>query len=566
MTPGMTAAKWRRSRRLWGWWLLAALVWTLFVCYPNPAVLVRNLLRYRHFPVDPQLEKRTGWALPEKPGSIETFVEGVIVPTSDWKLYRVPWFMPAPSDVIQTLRGDCESKAVVLASLLAGKHIPYEIRASFNHIWVDYAGRRPRPGETRDIAYLDAKDGGGFRIHFPSRADWRQALAVQKEQLWEAMPLARKALWFLGLVWLLALSVVARRSPQEGAYLSDWRIPVGGCLSRASWLAAIAMAAVVAQPWLAGSRWALADVWETLAFSAAAGASIAWLTALRADRSASVDLDAGQVVAFWSLGRRRGQQGLKIADIAEIHVEGSAGGMRPWVVSAAMRIGRRVLLARYRQEVAARAVGRDLGSLLGKPIVVRADSGESRTMPDEVFHTLRERAARRVVMEDTARPRGCDLVVDDSDGRWLMRYPPSGRAWVYLLVMAAFPVLLSCLLTCMVLWWPLVMAFWAGWVIAVGFLALSLYLALMLKGEVIARLAGVRVEIGDGELRFYTPERTIERVDLDRVESVEIGRLAENPTIAVVAPEKVIHLRDLFPREHRQWVRQQVERAILRAV
>ncbi|MGD0111509.1 MAG: hypothetical protein ABSD48_06565 [Armatimonadota bacterium] len=562
----MSLAKPRRSRRPWGWWVLAALVWTLFVCYPDPAVLVRNLLRYRHFPVDPQLEKRTGWALPEKPDSIETFVDGVIVPTPDWRLYRVPWFMPAPSDVIQTLRGDCESKAVVLASLLAGKHIPYEIRASFNHIWVDYAGRRPRPGETRDIAYLDARDGGSFSIHFPSRADWRQALAVQKEQLWEEMPLARKALWLLGLAWLLALFAVARRGPREGAYLSDWRVPAGGYLSRASWLAAIVMAAVVAQPWLAGSRWSLADVWEALAFSVTAGAFIAWLTALRANRSASVDLDAGQVVVFWSLGRRRGQRRLTIADIAEIHVEGSPGGMRPWVVSAALRIGRRVPLVRYRSEAAARAVGRDLGSLLGKPIVVRADGGESRTAPDEVFQNLRERAARRLVLEDTARPRGCDLVVDDSDGRWLMRYPPTGRAWVYLLIMAGFPVLLSCLLTYMVLWRPLVMAFWAGWVIAAGFLGLSLYLALMLKGEVIARLAGVRVEIGDGELRFYTPERTIERVDLDQVESVEIGRLAETPTIAVVAPEKVIHLRDLFPREHRQWVRQEVERAILRAV
>jgi len=565
MTLQMPRAKPPRSRRLWGWWLLAALAWTLFVCYPNPAVLVRNLLRYRHFPIDPQLEKRTGWALPGKPSGIETFVDGIIVPTADWKLYRVPWFVPSPSDVLETLRGDCESKAVVLASLLAGKHIPYEIHASFNHIWVDYAGRRPRPGETRDIAYLDSRDGGGFRVHFPSKADWRQALAAQREQLWEAMPLARKGLWLLGLVWLLGLFAVVPRGPQQGSYASDWRVPANGYLARASWLAAIAMAAVVAQPWLAGSRWSLADLWEALAFSAAAGAFVAWLTALRATRSASVDLDAGQLAVYWSLGRRRGRQRIKIADIAEIHVEGSAGGMRPWVVSAAMRIGRRVPLVRHRSEVPARAVGRDLGSLLGKPIVVRGDGAESRTMPDEVFQTLRDRAPRRIIMEDTTRPRGCDLVVDESDGRWLMRYPPGGRAWVYLLIMAAFPVLLSCLLTYVILWRPLIMAFWAGWVIAAGFLGLSLYLALMLKGEVIARLAGARVEIGGGELRFYPPDGTVERVDLEQVESVEIGRLAETPTVAIVAPERVIHLRDLFPREQRQWVRQEVERAILRA-
>jgi hypothetical protein len=566
MTPETTRVRPRKPRRLWGWWVPAALVWTLLVCYPNPAVLVRNLLRYRHFPIDRQLQKRTGWALPDEPSGIERFVDGIIVPTSDWRLYRVPWFMPAPSDVIQTLRGDCESKAVVLASLLAGKHIPYEIHASFNHIWVDYAGRRPRPGETRDIAYLDAKSGGGFRVHFPSRAEWREVLAVQREQLWGAMPPARKALWLVGLAWLVALFAVARRGPQPGAYLSDWRVPVGGYLSRAAGLAAIAMAALVAQPWLVGARWSLADLWETLALAIATGACIAWLTVLRASRSASVDLDSGDVVVFWSLGRRCGQRRLKIADIAEIHLDGTAGAMRPWTVTAALRAGTRVPLIRYRSEVTARAAGRDMGSLLGKPIIVRSDGGESRTAPDEVFQTLRERAAHRAVVEDTDCPRGCDLVVDESDGRWLMRYPPTGRAWIYLLVMAAFPILLLCALTVLVLWRPLVPGFWAGWVIAAGFLGLGLYLALMLKGEIVARLVGARIEIGGGELRFYTPERTIERVDLDQVESVEIGRLAETPTIAVVAPERIIHLRDLFPREHRQWVRQQVERAILRAM
>jgi hypothetical protein len=134
-----------------------------------------------------------------------------------------------------------------------------------------------------------------------------------------------------------------------------------------------------------------------------------------------------------------------------------------------------------------------------------------------------------------------------------------------LLVMALFPVLLAAALTYALLRSPLVFAFWAGWLIAALFLALSLYLALMLRGEIVARFAAVRVEVTEGELRFHTPERKLERVDLRSVEAVEFGRVAEIPTVAVVTPGKVLHLRDLCAIEHRGWVRQQVEEAILRA-
>lgn len=555
-----------RQRLLRGWWILAALGWTLLACYPNPTVLVRNLLRYRRFPVDPQLQKRTGWPLPDKPSSIETFVDAIIVPTSDWKLYCVPWYVPTAREVVQTLRGDCESKAVVLASLLAGKGIPYQIRASFDHIWVDYAGRQPRPGETRDIAYLEARDGGRFAVHLPGRAEWRQALSVQKEQLWAAMPLARKDLWLLGLVWLAAMALTARRGVQpEGDYASDWRVSAQDYLGRAAWLSAVVMAAVVARPWLTGARWSLVDIWEALAFAMGAGAFIAWASLVRVRLSASIDRRAARIVLFWSLGRWRGERWLPIAELAHIRVDGSPGGLRPWVVSAVTRVGRRVALVRHRREVAARAVGRDLGALLGTPVAVRSDGAESRTLPDGIYRTLRERADGRPVPKALPRPRGCDLVVEESGGKWVMRYPPAGRAWVYLAIMAAFPLALAALLTYALLRWPFVLAFWAGWVIAAGFLGLILYLALMLKGEILARLAGTRVEIGEGELRFYTPARTVERVDLSQVESVEIGRLAETPTVAVVAPEAVVHVRDLSPLEHRKWVRQQVEEAILRA-
>ena len=109
--------------------LLAGAAWTLVSCYPNPAVLRRNLGRYQRLPVDPELEQKMEWQLPDEPGSIEHFVDSLLVPTPDWRLYRVPWYVPLPEEAVRLLHGDCEAKALVLASLLAGKGLPYEIRA-----------------------------------------------------------------------------------------------------------------------------------------------------------------------------------------------------------------------------------------------------------------------------------------------------------------------------------------------------------------------------------------------------------------------------------------------------
>lgn len=177
--------------------LLAALVWTVLVCYPNPSVLMRNILRYRHLPVDPGLAKRMGWSLPRQPRDIESFVENLLAATPDWELYRVPWYVPTPAEAIRAGQGDCESKTVVLASLLAGKGIAFEVRASLSHIWVDYPGRRPRPGESKDSAYLEGKPGR-LGLHWPQRVDLRvvwegpEAAALGGDAAGTQVPLAAR--------------------------------------------------------------------------------------------------------------------------------------------------------------------------------------------------------------------------------------------------------------------------------------------------------------------------------------------------------------------------------------
>lgn len=554
---------WRRRLLLF---LVGAAAWTVLASYPNPAVFARNLARYRRLPIDPRIEPRMGWDLPGQPGSIELFVDSLILAASDWQLYRVPWYVPTAGEVARVRRGDCEAKTILFASLLAGKHIPFEVRASLNHIWVDYPGRRPRPGESQDLAYLEGRPGR-LRVHWPRRLQWAECLAVQRQQLWEEMPLARKSLWLIGLSWL-ALAAVAVGSPGfEGAIRSDWRTPGWHLLARAAWLAAVVLGVVAIAPSVVRQRpaqWTMADLWEVLSLSVVAGALLGWLSVLRAPRGVTVSPDGAQVMAFSARGWRRRRRELNRGDITHLQLDASPGGLRPWVLSAALPSGEKVPLLYHRRELNARAALRSLGRALQLPLVVRADGSQSRATPEEIPRSLRERAARRPSVAILPRPRGCDLQIEEAPGRWTMRYPATGRSWIMLLAMALFPVTLAAGLTYAILRLPLFVAFWGGWVIATVFLGLTTYLAILLKGEVVARLADSHVEVGEGELRYYTPERTVERIGLDQVEGIELGRLGETPTVAVVSPDRVIHMRGICVPEHRAWVRQQLEDAVVR--
>ena len=54
-------------------------------------------------------------------------------------------------------------------------------------------------------------------------------------------------------------------------------------------------------------------------------------------------------------------------------------------------------------------------------------------------------------------------------------------------------------------------------------------------------------------------------MDLASIESVEFGRDETTPTLAIVSPDRVIHIAGLCTEEERAWVRDTVEAAILSA-
>jgi hypothetical protein len=546
---------------------LVAIIWTLLSCYPDPGVFVRNLARYRRLPIDRGIEERMGWELPAESPQIEFFVDSLLTPIPDWPLYRVPWYVPTAVEAARSMAGDCEAKAILLASLLAGKDLPYEIRASFNHIWVDYPGREARRGESQGLAYLEGEPGR-LRLHWPGELPWREVLAVQREQLWDAMPLTRKALWFIGLIWI-ALALAFVRGPEpEGEFTSDWRPRAQHYLGRVFWSAClvfglIAMGAILqARP--ARARWSIVDLREVLALAAIGGGLLAWLVVVRARRGVTAAEDGSQLRVRWSMGAWQRGRTLEAAEIAHLELSGGPDGRRPWALRAAVPKGRHAPLLHYRGEVAARAALRSLGRALQRPLLVRGDRAEMWTMVDEIPLSLRERAAQRPPAAPPAKPRGSVLEVAESDDRWVVRLPaPGRRAGLELLVFAAVPVLLLVLATVGVWRFPGSFLIWAGWVVAASLLGFIAYLAIILRGEVVAYLAGVRVEVGEEALRYHTPEGKVESVELERVESIELARWGEAPTVAVVSPERVLHIRGLGPAEHREWLRRVIEQAVI---
>ena len=564
-----TASANRRALRRLALFLLAAALWTLFAMYPNPGVLVRNLGRYRHLPIDPEIERKMGWDLPSEPATIEFFVDSLILRTPDWPIYRVPWYVPTARQAALNVHGDCESKTILLASILEGKHLPYEVRASFTHIWVDYPGRPEREGESKDIAYLEGEPGK-LSLHWPDRVSWPTFLALQKEQLWEAMPLARKAIWLLGLTWV-ALGAVVLGGPQlRGDLVSQRRVRAAAYFSRAAWFAFVIFLVVSLAPTLRTSarlvRWTLVDLHEVLVLSLLLGAFLAWAGVIRPRRAVSFEEDPLRLQRHWSFGAFRGYADLQPQQVKHFELAAPAGGLTSWVIYAALTSGEQIVLLRHSREVAARAAWRRLGKAFDRPIVLRASGREYWTAADEIGLNLRERAERRPRPEPSSHPSDLHLAVEEVDGRWAIgRARREDGAVKTLLLMAAMVAGASVAATILLALFPGNLGAWLLWATAAVLLGTTVYAAMSLREEILAWLSGSYVEVGEGELSFHRADGRTESVSLEAIESVELAHKDQVPTVAIVAPERVIHVQLYCAQKHREWVREAIANIVAAA-
>ena len=107
-----------------GWWRLGLSVfWLLIVCYPDPRVLWRAIEHTVHPPVDPDAVRQWAATLPDDPAQIEQAVLARLQYAVPWRSAGVPWSFASPAESLAAGLGDCQARAVTLASVLAAKGI-----------------------------------------------------------------------------------------------------------------------------------------------------------------------------------------------------------------------------------------------------------------------------------------------------------------------------------------------------------------------------------------------------------------------------------------------------------
>jgi hypothetical protein len=180
-----------------------ATIWILFILFPNPGFLPLDVCRFFEMPTQPTDDVRfVADSLPVNATAIEHYVDSHIQYAYDFQAYGVVWYLPTPSDVLKTQQGDCKSKAVLLASLLEAKQIPYTIKVSPVHFWVDYSGKlRTNFTEQYETTQVAFTENGQFKL--PGETNALLYLNAYKDVVWTSIPLLRKIALIAGLVLIV---------------------------------------------------------------------------------------------------------------------------------------------------------------------------------------------------------------------------------------------------------------------------------------------------------------------------------------------------------------------------
>lgn len=211
--------RWTLVPQLFGLTFCWLVVYTLLVAYDVRVWTVApSAWHYVHLPVDPTILEMVPQPVPQTAREIEAYVKRLVPWTADWQVYGLPWYFPTPREAVAARRGDCEAEAVVLASLLAARGLPYQFRASFSHLWVDYPGRAERRGERVAEAIWQNVDGR-YQAQWPALPELRANFLNQKELLWDHLALWRRVLLLLG--WPAIIIGVPRRRLRAGRAESD---------------------------------------------------------------------------------------------------------------------------------------------------------------------------------------------------------------------------------------------------------------------------------------------------------------------------------------------------------
>jgi hypothetical protein len=190
---------------------LIFILWILFVLYPNPLNLIISIQRVFNFDADPGAVEFILNDFSSDPAAIEKEVLDRIPYRYDWELYSMPWYCPTVGEVLERGEGDCKARALVFASVLEAKSIPYQIHSSPMHVWVEYENKQETSMENAQVEFYQYDPETGERYFQVPDIGLGRLMDYSQRQFWNPMPDGRKALLISGLSALIAARVILRK-------------------------------------------------------------------------------------------------------------------------------------------------------------------------------------------------------------------------------------------------------------------------------------------------------------------------------------------------------------------
>lgn len=190
---------------------LILILWILFVLYPNPLNLIISIQRIFNFDAEPEAVEFMLNDLPSDPVAIEEAVLARIPYRHDWEVYGMPWYFPTIEKVLERGEGDCKARALVLASVLKAKNIPYQVNQSPIHVWVDYEGKQETSIENDQEKFHQRDPETGERQFQIPGIGLGEVMDSFWEAFWGPMTDGRKALLISGLSGLVVARVILRK-------------------------------------------------------------------------------------------------------------------------------------------------------------------------------------------------------------------------------------------------------------------------------------------------------------------------------------------------------------------
>ena len=171
--------------------------WIGAVVYPDPRPFFSSIARLKDPPVDAGAAAGVAATLPDDYKVVEDFVAGYVAYKPAWSIYGLPWYFPTVPEVISDQAGDCQAQAVLMASILAAKGMPYTLRYSFDHVWVDYPGKGVTALEDPATSFV-SNEGDGWLGGLPDKIPLWSIIKERVAYHWTPMPFVQKLLIVLG--------------------------------------------------------------------------------------------------------------------------------------------------------------------------------------------------------------------------------------------------------------------------------------------------------------------------------------------------------------------------------